>query len=149
MNFKLYNLLTVCLATSALLAPVQKAFGAGLTEQRNEEKIQHLVCVKDTQYSLQCQVENSQYEAIDSNKSMPAPVLISTQQSSVDPINQYENINSIEVLLLLVCVGSISSGLFLFLYIKHRNNQAAVLRRNIEVLEKLWMLSSYQSNDKV
>ena len=147
MNFNLYNLLTVCLATSALLAPVQKAFGAGLTEQRNEEKIEHLVCVKDTQYSLQCQVENSQYEAIDSNKLMPAPVLISTQKSSVDPINQYENINPIEVLLLLVCVGSISSGLFL--YIKYRNDRAAVLRRDIEVLERLWMLNSYQSNEKL
>ena len=149
MNFNLYNLLTVCLATSALLAPVQKAFGAGLAARMNGEKIQHLVCVKDTQHSLQCQVENSQHEAIKSNKSMPAPVAISTQQSSIAQINQYENINPIEVLLLLVCVGSISSGLFLFLYIKHCNNQAAVLRRNIEVLERLWMLSSYQSNDKV
>lgn len=149
MNFNLYNLLTVCLATSALLAPVQKAFGDELRERVNEEKIQHLVCVKDTQYSLQCQVANSQYQAIKSNKSMPSPVAIFTQQSLVAQINQYENISTIEVLLLLVCVGSISSGLFLFLYIKHCNNQAAVLRRNIEVLERLWMLNSYQSNDKL
>jgi hypothetical protein len=149
MNFKLYNLLTVCLATSALLVPVQKAFGAGLTKRTNEEKIQHLVCVKETQYSWQCQVENSQHEAIESNKSMPAAVAIFTQQNSVAQINQYENINPIEVLLLLVCVGSISSGGFLFLYIKHCNNQAAVLRRNIEVLERLWMLSSYQSKEKL
>ena len=47
----------------------------------NEEKIQH---------SLQCQVENSQPEAIAGNKSMPARVQISTQQSSIDQINQYE-----------------------------------------------------------
>ena len=147
MNFNLYNLLTVCLATSALLAPVQKAFGAGLAARMNGEKIQHLVCVKDTQHSLQCQVENSQHEAIKSNKSMPAPVAISTQQSSIAQINQYENINPIEVLLLLVCVGSISSGLFL--YIKYRNDRAAVLRRDIEVLERLWMLNSYQSNEKL
>lgn len=149
MNFKLYNLLTVCLATLALLAPVQKAFGAGLTKRTNEEKIQHLVCVKDTQHSLESQVENNQHEAIESNKSMPTSVAISTQQSSIAQINQDENINPIEVLLLLVCVGCISSGLFLFLYIKHCNNQAAVLRRNVEVLERLWMLSSYQSNDKL
>ena len=81
MNFNLYNLLTVCLATSALLVPVEKAFGARLTHQMNEEKIQH---------SLQCQVENSQPEAIASNKSMPARVQISTQQSSIAQINQYE-----------------------------------------------------------
>lgn len=149
MNFKLYNFLTACLATSALLAPAQKAFSAGLTAQSNEEKIQHLVCVKDTQHSLQCQVENSQYEAIESNKLRLVPVHIFTQQSSVDRIKQYENINPIEMLLLLICVGSISSGLFLFLYIKHCNNQAVALRQNIEVLERLWMLSSYQSNDKL
>ena len=143
MNFK-YNLLTVCLATSALLAPVQKALGVGLTSRMNEKNTQHFVCVEARQNSWHCQVENSQQEAIKSSKLIQNY----TQQSSIAQI-QYENINPIEVLLLLVCVGSISSGLFLFLYIKHCNNQAAVLRRNIEVLDRLWMLSSYQSNDKV
>ena len=147
MNFK-YNLLTVCLATSALLAPVQKALGVGLTSRMNEKNTQHFVCVEARQNSWQCQVENSQQEAIKSSKLMPTLVQNYTQQSSIAQI-QYENINPIEVLLLLVCVGSISSGLFLFLYTKHRNNQTAVLRRNIEVLERLWMLNSYQSNDKL
>lgn len=128
MKFK-SKILTVCLASSALLVPVQKAFGVEAVNQVKEEKIQHLVCVKETQNSWRCQVENSQHpKAIANSKSTPTQVVSNFTWQS-------------EVLLLLIGIGSISTGLFL--YLQHRNNRA-VLRQNVEMLERSWRISNYQ-----
>lgn len=131
MKFK-SKIITVCLATSALIVPVQKAFGAGAVHQVKEEKLQRLVCVKETQNSWKCQSENSQHpKAIANSKSTPTQIVSNFTRQS-------------EVFLLLVCIGSISTGLFL--YIQHCKNSATVLRQNVEALERSWKISNYQKD---
>ena len=121
--------IAVCLATSALLVPVQKAFGAKAVHQVKEQKIQ-LVCVKEAQNYWQCQPKNSQHSKATANSfsTLAKPASNSTLQS--------------EVFLLLLCIGSISTGLILNK--QHRKNRANVLRRNVEMLERAWRISNYQ-----
>ncbi len=150
MNFKLFFLIS--LAASALLTPVEKAFGQTVP-QMNVKEVQHLVCVKESQH-LRCTVERSKehnqnqgavQKVTERNHSLIATVMPtpnSTQQTLVAQINQHWNTNTIAgfILLIFAC----SSGLGLFLYKKYRTNRVTVLRQNIEALERLWRTSNIQ-----
>lgn len=154
MNFKLFSLL-IPLAASALLTPVEKAFGQTV-HQMNVEEVQHLVCVKKIQY-LRCTAEKSKErnqnqgavqksKATETNKSSLVTVVPAQnpnqQRSGNQKINQYWTTNTIAGLILLIFVCS--SGLRLFLYKKYRTNRVTVLRQNIETLERLWKTSNIQ-----
>lgn len=152
MNSKLSFL--IFLAASALLTPVEKAFGQTVP-QMNVKEVQHLVCIKEVQH-LRCTVETSkehnqsqgavqQAKATNSSKSSLVTVGSQSpnQQRLVDQkINQYSTTNAIVglILLLFIC----GNGLGIFLYKKYRTNRVTVLHRNIEVLERLWKTSNIQ-----
>ena len=146
MNFKLFFLIS--LAASALLTPVEKAFGQTVPEI-NVKEVQHLVCVKEAQH-LRCTVERSkehnqnqdpvQITSSHSSLATVVPAQNPTQQTLVAQINQQWNTNTIAgfILLIFAC----SSGLGLFLYKKYRTNRVTVLCKNIDALEKLWKTSN-------
>lgn len=145
MNLK-SSILTICLTASALLAP-QKAFG--LEHQSHKEV--HLLCVREAKARLNCTVESKEHKDLGVQKTketesstsfttaMPA---LNTNRESVDLHNQYSSIDIYEVAILVVLVNSFI--LWLFLYTKHRKNRVAVMRQNIEALERLWKISNYQ-----
>jgi len=130
MNFK-FKAIAFCLATSALMVPVPKAFSAGaLHHVKKEEKMLHLVCVKEIQNSWKCHYKNSQQpKAIAHSKSTLAK---SASNSTLQ----------LEMFLLVTFIGSISMGLFL--YIWHRNKRMAKQQKNIKFLEKCKEISYYQ-----
>lgn len=151
MNFKLFSFLTISLAASVLLTPIEKAFSQP-KHQMNVEEVQHLICVKEAQH-LQCTVETTKEpnqdallktKATQSSKSSLVTVVPQNpdQQKSVDQINQYWTTNSVDILIFLILICSIGLGLFLYKY--YRTNRITVLRQNIEVLERLWKTSNIQ-----
>lgn len=152
MNFKPLSFLTISLAASISLAPIEKAFSQPQEHQMNAEEVQHLICVKEAQH-LQCTVESKKLKhqgtvqkakVTESSKSSLVTVVPQNpvQQRSVDQINQYQTTNTVDILIFLILICS--SGLGLFLYKHHRTNRITVLRQNIEVLERLWKTSNIQ-----
>lgn len=151
MNSKICSLLTVCLTATALLVPVEPAFSSKLLNHEIKgEKIQHWLCVREAQDYLRCQVtSHEEGKNIHDNKSLrlatatiPAPN--STQSKSMTKIQQSLIINTInanllEGLLLFASGGGI--GLILCWHSQRRYDRTAVLRRNIETLERIWRIS--------
>jgi hypothetical protein len=144
MNVK-YSILTICLTVCALLAP-QKAFGL---EHQSHKKV-HLLCVREAKDRLNC-VESKEHKYLGVQKAKGIESSISSVTDAMPALNtngavalynQYGHRHSHEVLITVVWVSSIS--LWLFLYIKHRNNRAAVLSQNIEALERQWRISNYK-----
>lgn len=142
MNFK-SNILTICLTAFALLAP-QKAFG--LDHQIQKEV--HYLCVREAKDSFKC-VENQEDNLdVQKNKKTESSTSLTDAKpalntnGAIDIHNQYSHTHIYEVLIIVVFVSSLS--LWLFLYISHRKNRVAVMRQNIEALEKLWKISNYQ-----
>ncbi len=146
MNLKCITL-TLCLTASAQLE-AQKAFG--LDHQSHKEV--HLLCVREAKDHLNCKVESKDHKylgvqkakGIESSKSslsaaMPA---LNTNGELVALHNQYSHTHTYEVLIMVVLLSSLS--LWLLLYTKHRKNRLAVMRQNIEALERLWKISNYQ-----
>lgn len=142
MKFKLFNLLTVCLATSGLLAPAQAAFGYS-------EEPQHLVCVKEAQHLL-CEVETSRERDRSS-----APNQGAGKEAKATESLKSSNVTVVPPLLTPAQLGSIANiliwfsylvpcGLVLgiFLYDKYCVYRAAVLNEQIETLERLWQYGS-------
>lgn len=144
MNFKC-SFLTICLTAFALLTP-QKTFGL---EQQSHKQV-HYLCIREAKDSLKC-VENKEhkYLGVDKAKEIESSTALTTAMSalktngSIDIHNQYNHIYTYEVLLLIVVFVS-SLSLWLFLYIKQRKNRVAVMRQNIETLERLWKISNYR-----
>lgn len=151
MHSKLCRLLTVCLTATALLVPVEQAFGSKLlTHETKGEKIQHLLCVRKAENYLRCQVASYEGKNINDNKSLrlatatrPAPN--STQPKSITKMQQSLIINTINANLLqgllLIASGS-GIGLLLCLHSQRRYDRVIVLRRNIETLERIWRISN-------
>lgn len=131
MNFN-FKIITFCLATSALIVPAPKAFGAGALHQVEEQKILHWVCVKEIQNSWKCQFENSQ---------QPKAVAHSKSTLAKSASNYTWQL---EVFLLLTFISSSSTGLVL--YIRHRNNRVAERHKNVDALERALRISKYQGN---
>ena len=148
MKFKFFNLLTVCLATSGLLAPAQSAFGDIVEPQMNTEP-QHFVCVKQAQHFV-CDLENSgkrdrslasnqgsvneakATESLNSSNVVTVvPSLTPTQQESVA-----------NIFIWLTYLLPLGLGLGLFLYDKYWAYRSAVLHKQIDLLERLWQYSS-------
>lgn len=144
MNFK-SSILTICLTASALLAP-QKALG--LEHQSHKEV--HLLCVREAKDSLNCTVESKEHnlgvqktkQTENSTSLTTAMPALNTNRESVVLHHQYSSIQVYEVAMLVVLVNILI--LWLYLYTKHRKTRVAVMRQNIEALERLWKISNYQ-----
>lgn len=156
MKFKLFNFLTICLATSGLLAPAGAAFGYSKEGQIKE--VQHLVCVKEDGH-LVCEVEKSRegetpadeqllrestpkQEAVKSDKATDSPKSSTTSAflQPLTPAQQGTIANIILGFLYLVLPSGLCLGIFL--YDKYCAYRAAVLHKQVEFLEKLWEQST-------
>ncbi|GAC1492885.1 MAG: hypothetical protein NVS2B14_05780 [Chamaesiphon sp.] len=127
---KFFNLITVCLATSGLLAPAQVAFGYSTERQINLEQAQHLACVKEGQHLL-CNVEPQGAVVSPSSIDIVLPLPNPAQQKSIANILLWFSY----ILPCGICLG-------IFLYDRYCATRTAALQQQIEVLEKLWQQST-------
>ncbi|MDZ4877627.1 MAG: hypothetical protein CLLPBCKN_007062 [Chroococcidiopsis cubana SAG 39.79] len=135
MKFK-FKTIAFCLATSALIVPVPKALSAGaLHHVKKEEKRLNWVCVQETQNSWKCQFKNSQL------KNSQQPKAIDRSKSTLAKSASNSTLQ-LDMFLLLTFIGSISMGLFL--YIWHRNKRIAKQQKIIKFLERCKEISYYQ-----
>ncbi len=152
MKFKLFNILTICLATSGLLAPATATFGQNVGRKINLESAEHLVCVKEEQHLL-CDVENSRQrdkkEAGNQAAVKLAKVSVPLKSSTVtvvgqllSPAQQKTIANMILGFSYLVLPCGLALGIFL--YDKYFVYRSAVLNEQIEFLERLWKQSTEQ-----
>lgn len=134
----------IILTASAPLAS-QKAFGL---EHQSHKQV-HLLCVREAKDNLKCKVESNEHKGIqkakgiESSKSslttaMPA---LNTNGAAAQH-NQYGHTQTHEVLLVVILVMTLS--FWLLLYTKQRKKRLAVMRQNIEALERLWKISNYK-----
>lgn len=145
MNFNA-SLLIICLAASELITPAQKALGQNTQHQINAE-VQHLECVKEAQY-LKCEVNDTGARQVSTQTQNSESLNFvvkqddASQHNLITQVNQYWSTNSLvgTLFIIFVCGASLS----LFLYKKHHNHRAAVLRQNIEMLERLWRINHLQ-----
>ncbi len=148
MKFKIFNLLTVFLATSGLLAPAKAAVvGSSVEQQMNVEKT-HLVCVKQGQHLL-CDVEGSgerdRQESPNQEvvKSAKATQSLKSSTVNVVPLSPAAQGTISNILLGFIYLFlPVGLGLGIFLYDKYCVYRDAVLHEQIEILEKLWQYGS-------
>src|SRR4028118_286171 len=152
MKSKFFNLITVSLATSIMLASAQKAFSFSAKPQTTFNEIQHLVhnetsnqnaAGEGTQNLGRIQEGN----APTSRQSYPAHFVPTTYQTSAS--NQA--ISGEQTIQLNNTAGGVFVT-FLFIsyvlvglrYRKHRMQRAAVLLQQIETLERIWRMNPQQ-----
>ena len=149
MKFKLFNLFTVCLATSGLLAPAQSVFAHSVEPQINTEAPQHFVCVKQLQH-LVCDLENSKgrdrsspsnQEAVNKAKATES-LKVSNTFNIIPPLTPTQQESVANIFLWLTYLLPLGFGLGLFLYDKYSAYRSAVLHKQIELLERLWQYGS-------
>jgi len=152
MKFKLFNILTICLATSGLLALATATFGQNVGRKINVESAQPLVCVKEEQHLL-CDVEKSRQpdkkeagnQAAVKLAQVPVPLKSSTVTAVgqlLSPAQQKTIANMILGFSYLVLPCGLALGIFL--YDKYFVYRSAVLNEQIEFLERLWKQSTEQ-----
>lgn len=133
---KIFNLLTVCVAATALLAPTQGAFAA--TRQINSEEAQHLMCVKQGQHLL-CDVEaNTKQELAASPSSQEDQLNQSLTSSKVQPWTDSQQGMIANQLLWLSYLLPVGLLLRVFLSERYSDYRESVLNKHIKTLEKLW-----------
>lgn len=134
MKPKLFNLITVFLATSGLLTSASAAFGQNLQPQRMKQgEVEHLACVKQAQ-QLICQQETSKaQESVAPKQGVSA---------APQPINPQTQKLTAKVLIWLSYLLPTSLILWIFLSDAYGGYRSAVLKRQIKLLEKLWQSSS-------
>jgi hypothetical protein len=132
MKLKIFNLISVFLATSGLLTPAQAAVvNHSLERQTNVEKAQHLV------WQAQPKVAKVTHSQKSSPITVVPPLLSPAQQKSV------ANILIGFIYFVLPC------GLVLgiFLHDKYQVYRAAILQKQIELLERLYTLDNDATTD--
>ena len=140
MKFKFFNLLLICLATSGGLAPSQATFAQSVERQINVEQPQHLVRVKEGQHLLYDRNRESQSVNQATVKEVKAVVDPKPSSANVVPQvlspAQQKSIANIALWIgyLLPC----GACLGIFLYDKYSAYRSAILKEQIEMLERLW-----------
>ncbi len=144
-----FYLLTVCIAVSGgLLIPSQAAFSHSVERQLNLEQAQHLVCRKEGQHFL-CNVENRE----ERNRELANQDAVKRIQSSEKLKSSTVNVvpqlltsdqqrGIVNILLGLGFLIPCGALLGIFLYDKYCAYRSAVLREQIELLERLWKQTS-------
>ncbi|MBV8884192.1 MAG: hypothetical protein JO235_09375 [Chroococcidiopsidaceae cyanobacterium CP_BM_RX_35] len=133
MKPRLFYLITVFLATSGLLTSTQAAFGITQPQQMKRGEVEHLTCVKQA-HQLTCQEEISgeQSRATSKQAGLAAPQSLSPQAQKL----------AAKVLIWLSYLLPSSLLLWIFLSNGYSAYRSAVLKQQIERLEKLWQSSS-------
>lgn len=172
MKFKLFNLTLVCLASLGGLALSQVAFAQSVERQINPEQAQHLICVKEGQHLLCDIKKSGERDSLrDSDSTLREPQggtssplkyasrelphqgtvkdakaavnLKSSTVNAVPPLLSPAQQTSIANILLWfgyllpcgVCLG-------IFLYDKYCAYRSALLKQQIEILERMWQQST-------
>lgn len=155
MKFRLFHLV-ILLATSGLLAPTQAALAFVPTQQTNKEKVRW-VCVEQAQQLL-CDVDRKeetlaiahQEQSTTSNQATTqesATAIKSSTVTIVPPIAMLPFSPPQEKLIANTLIGLsyfLPSGLLLWILISESYGayRSTMLRRQIELLERLWQSSS-------
>lgn len=137
MKYKFFSLLPVCLAASGCLAIAPIALGQSL------EEVQHLTCVKDAQ-GLMCKTEERDSEPVrNPGNGLKAGVPESLKVSTIAAPQlitsaQLEFISNV-LLGFLYFVLPTGIGLAIYMHDKYSSYRSAMLEKQIEILERLWM----------
>ncbi len=152
MKSKIFNFVTVSLATAILLVPAQKAFGFGAAPQTNLEQTQHLVHDVESRLTAKSAGTHAQ-ELVQESKATQTgqmhpthPVAEAYQNSDSSQPRSAEQINQVSNTVggLFVTVLFISYILVGLQYRKHRAHRAAILLQQIETLERIWKMKPQQ-----
>jgi hypothetical protein len=139
-----FYLLTVCIAISGgLLIPSKAALSYSVERQSNPEQAQHLVCRKEGEHFL-CNVEKRESPDQDAVKKIQ-----STDKLKSSTVNSFPQLLSsdqqrviVNILLGLGFLIPCGTLLGIFLYDKYYAYRSAVLKEQIELLERLWKQTS-------
>jgi|GEM_PF-4001983 len=151
MKSKFFNLITVSLATSILLAPVQEAFGVGADPKTNIKEIQH--SVQDVESRPATKSEGTQNQKLVHKKTTKSEqshrarlVAADSQTTKTDQSRSAEQTiqasNTVGgVFVTFLFTSYILVGLQ---YRKHRTRRATLLLQQIETLERIWRMKPQQ-----
>ncbi len=148
MKFKLCNLTLVCLATLGGLASSQAAFAQAVEQQINPEQTEHLICVKEGQHLL-CDIQKNEEREQQSAhrgavKEAKAAVPLKTSTDNVVPqlLSPAQQRLMANILLGIGYLLPCGVCLGIFLYDKYRTYRCALLKQQIEILERMWQQST-------
>jgi hypothetical protein len=138
MKSKFFNLLTVSLATSILLATTQRAFSLGAEPQTNIKEAQSVVeSTKQSCPSVNSKETHNQGRVQGSTANPLAATSQTTNFSQPSSVEQMAQVNNTVggVVVILLLLSYILVGLQ---YRKYRVRRAATLLQQIETLERIW-----------
>jgi hypothetical protein len=145
MKSRIFNLLTVCLATSILLVPTQEAFGCGAESQSNIKEIQH--SPHNGESSLSANSKGTQNQGLKQEGREPAHRVVvasqATDSSQVSSVSQTAELSNTAGGLFVTFLFT-SYVLVGLQYRKYRVHRAAVLLQQIETLERIWKMKPQQ-----
>lgn len=147
MKNKLFNLITVSLATSVLLVPSQKSLAQSLDYQINTKEVQLLLSetgsISDTKQEW---IQNQRLveEGKATVRIQSQPVTTTMQPTQSDQSSLHETTNWLEstpvgLFLTSLLVGYILVRLW---FKKYRVHRATLLVQQIEMLERIWRMES-------
>lgn len=171
-KFTLFNLLTVCLATSGWLVSGSAAWGHSVERQINVEEAKHLICVKEGKHLL-CDFETiSQLNSLEHSHAANTPSYANTSQEPLpnqkvggeakanERLTSSTSSSTVTVVPQILTSAqqeSIANMLLgfgyllpcgiclgIFLYDKYCAYRVTVLNKQIESLEKVWEQSTQQ-----
>lgn len=147
MKNKLFNVITVSLATSVLLAPSQKSLAQSLDYQTNTKETQLLLSETGSSGNTKQEWIQSQ-RLVEEGKATvrtQAQVVTATKpqtqpdQSSLHDTTNWLDSSSVGLFLTSVLVGYILTKLW---FKKYRVHRATLLVQQIEMLERIWRMES-------
>ena len=148
MKNKLFNFITISVATSLLLAPGHKAYTFAAEPQNNIKETQPLVnnsesCQDTNRQRRQNQALTQESQVPKSASSQPDPSIAGAPQtqnlnqpSSVAESSQLNNTVG-GVFVTFLFLGYVLAGLQ---YRRYRAHRAAILLQQIETLERIWRM---------
>jgi hypothetical protein len=142
MKSKFFNLLTVSLATSVLLASVPKAFGQSVESQTNLTEPKPLMF--DVDLSRNAGSMGTQSQASERMASFPTTAASppTQQQKANSAAESARGSNTLGgFVVTFVFISYILIGLQ---YRKHRLHRATILLQQIETLERIWNMEPHR-----
>lgn len=139
MKSKFFNLITISLATSVLLAPTPKVFGESVESQTSRKELQPLVFDVDSisyfgnsGVQVQGQIDSSAATNDSPEKQSSQPNSLQSNTPVSNPLGGF--------FVTFVFIVYIWAGVK---YRKHRVHRTSVLLQQIETLERIWKMKSY------
>jgi hypothetical protein len=148
MKLKVFNLLALCFVTSGSLTPSQAAFGHSVERQINVEQAQHLISVKE-EHNLLRDIEKSGERASESAQQQAVKEVKATEKLKSSTVNDVPQLLSpaqqksiANIALWIGYLVPCGACLGIFLYDKYCAYRSALLKEQIDMLERLWKQTS-------